>query len=334
MGNLFLIFSMATLIGVGATWAVRRVALRMGLVDRPGLRKIHVTPVPLLGGVALYVASVFSLLLLVEQYYVMQAVSLLVGASAMALLGLWDDRQPLTPAVKFAVQLLITAGLVLSGVQVELFHAPWLNVLVTGCWVLYVTNAFNLIDNMDGLATGIAAVAAAFFMLCAVLNGQVLVGSLAAAMLGACLGFLVFNFNPARIFMGDAGSLFLGFMLAALAIKLRFPGNTDRVTWMVPVLLLGIPIFDTAFVVVSRLRRGVPVWQGGKDHVSHSLAARGWSTRRVVLVLYAAAAVLGGLGVALSTLSLLPAYGVFGTVLLLALFVGLKVRGVLNVLAK
>jgi UDP-GlcNAc:undecaprenyl-phosphate GlcNAc-1-phosphate transferase len=237
----------------------------------------------------------------------------------MSFLGLWDDRWALSPLFKFAGQVIVTIALILSGVQVNLFGALPLNIIATVLWVLYITNAFNLLDNMDGLASGVAAIASAFFLLCAILNGQYLVGSLSAALMGACLGFLYFNFNPARIFMGDAGSLFIGFVMAAVGIKLRFPDNVDWVTWMVPVLVLGLPIFDTALVSVSRLRRRVPVWQGGRDHLSHRLATFGWSTKKVVMVLYLVAGILGAAGTILSLLPPTPAYALGALVLCVAL---------------
>ncbi|HAJ38694.1 MAG TPA: undecaprenyl/decaprenyl-phosphate alpha-N-acetylglucosaminyl 1-phosphate transferase, partial [Chloroflexi bacterium] len=159
--------------------------------------------------------------------------------------------------------------------------------LITVVWVVGITNALNLLDNMDGLSGGVAMIAAVFFTLLAALSDQYLVGALAAALAGACAGFLIYNWNPAHIFMGDAGSLFLGFMLAAVAIKLRFPTNSVVVTWMIPLLVLGLPIFDTSLVFISRLRRGKnPLTTPGKDHISHRLAFLLGSRREAVLVCY------------------------------------------------
>ncbi len=159
--------------------------------------------------------------------------------------------------------------------------------LLTLLWVVGLTNALNLLDNMDGLSGGVGAVAAAFFLLLAALSGQYLVGAMAAAILGACLGFLLYNFNPASIFMGDTGSLFLGFVLAALGIKMRFPTREPWVTWMIPLLVLAVPLLDTTLVFVSRLRRGQnPLTTPGKDHLSHRLVNAGWSRREAVLLLY------------------------------------------------
>jgi UDP-GlcNAc:undecaprenyl-phosphate/decaprenyl-phosphate GlcNAc-1-phosphate transferase len=171
----------------------------------------------------------------------------------------------------------------------------------------------NLLDNMDGLSGGVGAIAATFFLLLAAMNDQYLVGALAAALIGACLGFLRYNFNPASIFMGDAGSLFLGFVLAATAIKLRFPEGLEIVTWMVPVLLLGLPLFDTTLVIVSRLRRGInPLTTPGKDHVSHRLVAMGYTRREAVLICYLICAALGVTALFITQASLVEGYVVGG----------------------
>jgi UDP-GlcNAc:undecaprenyl-phosphate GlcNAc-1-phosphate transferase len=203
--------------------------------------------------------------------------------------------------------------LVVSGIYIGTF--PWeaLNIAVTLLWVVVVTNSMNLMDNMDGLSGGIGAVAAIFFLLLAAMNDQYLVGALSAALVGACLGFLVYNFNPASIFMGDAGALFLGFILAAVAIKLRFPEGLQIVTWMVPVLILGLPLFDTALVIVSRLRRGYnPLTTPGKDHTSHRLVALGYTRREAVLICYLICAGLGVIALFVTEASILEGYVVGG----------------------
>jgi UDP-GlcNAc:undecaprenyl-phosphate GlcNAc-1-phosphate transferase len=173
---------------------------------------------------------------------------------------------------------------------------------------------------MDGLSGGVSATAAAFFLLLAAMGGQYLVGALAAALLGACIGFLVYNVNPASIFMGDAGSLMIGFLLAAVGIKLRFPNNVTFVTWMIPVLVLGLPIFDTTLVFVSRLRRGLnPLTTPGKDHVSHRLVRLGHTQREAVLMLYLAGCGLGVLAMYLTQASIIEGYVVGGAVFVAAL---------------
>jgi UDP-GlcNAc:undecaprenyl-phosphate/decaprenyl-phosphate GlcNAc-1-phosphate transferase len=179
----------------------------------------------------------------------------------------------------------------------------------------------NLLDNMDGLSGGIACIAAVFFLLFAAMSKQYFVGALAAAVVGACLGFLFYNFNPASIFMGDTGSLFLGFTLGALAIKLRFPTNSAFVTWMVPPLVLAVPIFDTSLVVISRLRRRLnPLTTPGKDHLSHRLARLTGSPREAVLICYLFAGVGGIIATFVTQASIPEGYAAGVAVVVAALF--------------
>jgi len=320
-----------------ATPLVRRLALRIGVVDQPSARKVHLHPIPLLGGVAIYLGFVLALVFFGGRYYVREIVAILVGASLVSVMGIWDDRWGLRPLVKLLGQVGAGVILVIAGVTVGIFPWAWLNWIVTILWVAGITNALNLLDNMDGLSGGVAAVASGFFLLLAALSGQYLVAALAAALLGACLGFLRYNFNPASIFMGDAGALFLGFMLAALGIKLRFPtptfpGNAHLITWMIPVLVLGVAVFDTTLVVISRLRRGLnPLTNPGKDHLSHRLVRLGLTHREAVLSIYVIAFGLGMAAVLVSTVVLragpgaisvgdvLAGYGIGGFVLIGAL---------------
>jgi len=308
-----LIFASALVMAIGGTPLVRRIALRLGVTDQPNARKIHVNPIPLLGGVAIYGAFIAALLLFGDRFRINELLSILIGASLMSFLGVWDDRRSLSPLLKLVGQFLAASILVISGVYIGTF--PWeaLNIAVTLLWVVVVTNAMNLMDNMDGLSGGIGAVAAIFFLLLAAMNDQYLVGALSAALVGACLGFLVYNFNPASIFMGDAGALFLGFILAAVAIKLRFPEGVQIVTWMVPVLILGLPLFDTALVIFSRLRRGLnPLTTPGKDHTSHRLVALGYTRREAVLICYLICAGLGVIALFITEASILEGYVVGG----------------------
>ena len=295
MIHFLLIVLSAFALAVSTTPLIRRLAVRMGIVDQPAGRKIHTRPTPLMGGMGIYLAFVASLVLFGDKFYVRETVSIFLGATACSFIGLWDDRSGLGAPVKLLGQIILALLLVFTGVQIRLL--PWFaaNAALTVLWMVGITNAFNLLDNMDGLSGGVGAIAAAFFLLLAAASGQYLVGALAAALLGACIGFLVYNVNPASIFMGDTGSLFLGFTLAAVGIKLRFPANVTFVTWMIPIMVLGLPIMDTALVIVSRLRRGLnPLTTPGKDHMSHRLVKLGCTQREAVLILYLIA---GGLGV-------------------------------------
>ena len=300
----------AALLAFLATPVTRLLAQRMGMVDQPGLRKAHRLPVPLLGGVAIYTALIAAFLAFGRAWLV-EGLGILGGGTLLFITGLWDDRYGMPARAKLAATLVAAMGLILSGVQTRLFGVWWVDWPITLLWVAGITNAVNLMDNMDGLAAGVAAVAAAFFFFLAVREGLGLVAALAAALFGAAAGFLFYNFAPAVSFMGDAGSLTLGFMLAALGIKIKFPSWPLATTWMVPIVILGTLIFDTALVVISRLRRGRSIFQGGSDHTSHRLVALGLSQPRAVLVLYVVSLTLGILAVYLSRATVPTANGIF-----------------------
>ena len=300
MVQFFLIFVAALLFSTLATPVMRRLALATGIVDAPSLRKLHTEPTPLLGGAAMYAAFVVALLLFGGRAEIRQMVAIVLGATGVSLMGVIDDARGVPPSFKFLGQFAAAAVAVISGLQVHLFPIEALNIALSLLWFVGITNAMNLLDNMDGLSGGLAAVAAAHFLLLAALNGQYLVGTLSAALLGACIGFLRYNFNPASIFMGDTGSLFLGFVLAAVGIKLRFE-NTFVVTWMVPLVVLLVPILDTTLVVVSRLRRGKnPFTTPGKDHLSHRLVALGFTRREAVLICWLLGSSVGMIAVFLT----------------------------------
>jgi UDP-GlcNAc:undecaprenyl-phosphate GlcNAc-1-phosphate transferase len=308
-----LIFACALVIAIGGTPLARRVALRLGIIDRPAARKIHVSPIPLLGGLAIYAAFIAAILLVSGRYYLDELLSILIGASLMSFLGVWDDRRGVSPLLKLLAQFAAASILVFTGVRIGTFRWEALNITITLAWVVAITNSMNLLDNMDGLSGGVGAAAAIFFLLLAAMNDQYLVGALSASLVGASLGFLIYNFNPASIFMGDAGSLFLGFILAAVGIKLRFPEGQQIVTWMVPVLILGLPLFDTALVIVSRLRRGYnPLTTPGRDHVSHRLVAFGYTRREAVLICYLICAALGIVALFITQATIVEGYVVGG----------------------
>ena len=322
MTNYMLILVTALLFAVGVTPLARLLAPRLGVMDQPSTRKIHTKAMPRLGGAAIYLAFILALLLFGDRSYVSQGASILLGATLVSFCGIWDDRWGMRPLLKLGIgQPLAALILVASGIRVGFLNHPILDILVTIIWVVGITSALNLLDNMDGLSAGVATVASAFFLLLAAMSGQYLVGSLAAALLGAGLGFLVYNFNPASIFMGDTGSLFIGFILAAVGVKLRFPGRMDIVTWMIPVLVLGVPIFDTTLVVVSRLRRGLnPTTHPGKDHFSHRLVAMGLSQREAVMAICLICGTLGMSAVFLTQASIAEGYAIGAVVTLVGLF--------------
>ena len=270
---------------------VRQIALAMGFVDAPAKRKLHSTPIPLMGGVAIFGGAVLILVAYFGRLGETRVLGLLFGATLIAIVGLIDDRHPLPPLLKLAGQAVAFVIVIALGTRVQLGFPDVINYGLTFIWLAVITNAINFLDNMDGLCAGVSAVAAAFIVLLANLSGQFFVGPMAAAVLGACLGFLRYNFKPASIFMGDAGSLFLGFLLAQMTLQLKFPDNSTFVTWMIPLLILGVPLFDLTLVTIARLRRGVnPFTTAGKDHTSHRLVRIGLSHREAVMAIY----LLGG----------------------------------------
>jgi len=302
----FLTFTIALITSLVATIPVRQFAVRVGMVDRPGPRKIHLEPIPLLGGIAMYAAVILAVLVSYPSQALSESLGILAGATLLLLIGTLDDRGLLHHQVKLFLAMPV-AGLIVfsSGIHADIFSTALrgrfgslADAALTVFWITGITAAFSILDYMDGVCAGIAAIASLFFLVLASLSGQVLVSTLSAAILGAALGFLKWNFSPAKIFMGDGGAMLLGFLVATLALKLRVSGVSPHAAWLAPILVLTVPIFDTALVSVSRLRRGlVPFASPGKDHTGHRLANSGLGTRVSVLILYAMGATCGILAI-------------------------------------
>ncbi len=317
MGVVLVIFTVALFVtAVSIPW-VRRLAVHLGFVDAPAQRKLHAAPMPLLGGLAIFGGAVIALIAFSGQLP-SSVGGVLLAMTIVVLIGLLDDWFGLPAWAKMGGLLLASLVLILFGIRVKLPIPEPLNIALTLLWLLGITNALNFLDNMDGLSAGISAVAVSFMLLLGLVNDQFLVSALAAAVLGATLGFLRYNFKPARIFMGDAGSLFLGFLLALLGLQLRFPDNVSFVTWMVPVFILAVPIFDMTLVVVSRLRRGLSPNTPGKDHTSHRLVQMGYTQREAVLVIYLITGATGMVAIFITQATIPEGYVIFGIALALA----------------
>jgi UDP-GlcNAc:undecaprenyl-phosphate/decaprenyl-phosphate GlcNAc-1-phosphate transferase len=291
---------------------VRALAIRVGMVDLPGPRKVHLKPIPLLGGLAIYGAVMLAILIAFDGPARAQSFGIVTGATLVAAVGFLDDRGWLHHQIKlFAGMPLAAVILFASGVHANVFSVlvggaagRWLDGALTILWVVGITASFSILDHMDGLCAGVAAMASVFFAMIAYLNGQTIVTTLAAATLGAAAGFLRWNFKPAKIFMGDGGAMLLGFLMATLALKLRLENGTFLASWLVPVLILGATIFDTTLVTISRSRRGLlPFATPGKDHSAHRLANLGLGHRGAVLVMYLVGAIGGGTALAITYLS-------------------------------
>jgi UDP-GlcNAc:undecaprenyl-phosphate/decaprenyl-phosphate GlcNAc-1-phosphate transferase len=323
-------FGAALVTALVATPLARRTAVRIGVMDHPGERKIQSDPVPYLGGLAIIAGFVAALGVGtvargVEGGYTKMAV-ILGGAAVLAVVGLRDDIRTVPGWFKAVVEIPLAVALYAADVRANLFGIPFLDFLVTVAWVAGITNAVNFLDNMDGITAGVAAIAAGYFAVLAALSGQFLVGGLASALAGCALGFLWYNRPPARIYMGDAGSLFLGFLLAAVGLELRFD-NLRRVTFFVPIAVLGVPIFDTIMISISRLRRRLSPLTPGLDHTSHRLLRLGLPRHTVVGLHHIAALACGWLGVVIAFAEPRTAYLLMGWLVALGAFlVGLLLR--------
>jgi UDP-GlcNAc:undecaprenyl-phosphate GlcNAc-1-phosphate transferase len=319
-------FAGSLAMAMGFTPLALRLALRREILDHPGDYKTQKSAVPYLGGLAIVLS--FAIAVMAGAFLRPLAtfsaqLPLIIGLGlVLTLMGLIDDLRGLNPFLRFVVEIAVAVGLFAAGVRVEIFTGnDALNVLMTVLWIVGIANAFNLLDNMDGLSAGVAVIASFFFFVIAAVNEQYLVAALSLALAGCALGFLRHNFHPARIYMGDAGSLFLGFMLAVIGLKLRFESPV-QVTFLVPILVLGIPIFDTVLVVTTRLIHRLSPWVGGRDHTSHRLVFVGIPVPATVSLIYATAIVLGWLAVAMSRVDVTTAYILAGLVVAVGLFLG------------
>lgn len=284
-------FAVALALALLLTPACGALAARLGVLDLPAPRKVHARPMPLLGGVAVYAAVAASTVLFLRPVIPIQAALLLAGAAAFGLIGLVDDLRDIG-AVKLAAEAAVVVSIVwLGGVRVTL---PWpgLGEGLAVLWILGVANAVNCLDCTDGVAAGVSAIAAAALAALALALHRGEVAIAAAAVAGGALGFLRFNFPPARIFLGDAGSLMLGFLLAALGAALAAPRLSTE--WGAPLLVLGVPVADFLFVHVRRYRQGTRgfriVTSTGTDHLPHRLLSSGLSTRETAVRIYRAVA--------------------------------------------
>jgi UDP-GlcNAc:undecaprenyl-phosphate/decaprenyl-phosphate GlcNAc-1-phosphate transferase len=310
------------------TLIVRKIARTKGIVAAPRQDRWHSRPTALLGGVAIYLAFMLGYMLFGIGDGKVHAI--LAAGSLLFATGLIDDLNNIKPHTKLVVQLVAAASVVYLGLQLPWTNYKPVNDVITIFWIVGITNAINLLDNMDGLAGGISLISCAYLAVTFLLSGQTNEMLLPALLGGAVLGFLFFNFNPASIFMGDCGSMFLGFVLSGMALRYfdDRPHNLTAVL-LAPVLILLIPIFDTSLVTVSRKLSGRPISQGGRDHSSHRLVALGMTERRAVMILYLLAVVSGALALLVwliqqeVALLLVPGFAI--SILLVGLYLG-KVR--------
>ena len=328
-----LAFMIALGVALILTPAVIAFARRTGALDKPDARKVHERPIPRIGGIGIYAAFMVSILvqlLFVDltPEYMMSLIGLMVGGTIIVAIGIIDDYCDLPAKVKLLGQIIAASVLVIAfDVRIDFVTDPlgdfiyleWFAIPATIFWIVGLTNTVNLIDGLDGLAAGVSSIAAVTIFLVAMVT---------AALAGAAVGFLYYNFNPARIFMGDTGSMFLGFILAGISV-VGAVKSAATIALIVPILALGLPILDTTFAIVRRARNHRPIFKPDKGHLHHRLLARGFTQKQAVLLMYVVSALFGLCALALTAVSTQAA-----TLIILivagAVFIGVRKLGILR----
>lgn len=295
-------FILAFLLSSYLTPVCRQAAMKFGILDKPDSRlKTQKEPVPYLGGLAVYLSFLLTTALIYQ--YSREVLGILLAGAIVVILGLIDDLGVLSPKIKLLGQFIAAVVLVKASIYIKLSIFPaWFAIALTVLWVMAITNALNLIDIMDGLASGVGAIAAVFLVVINFQSGREFIVPLSIALVGSLVGFLRYNFRPARIYLGDTGSLFIGLMLAALSMN----GSYTRFSLLgslAPIFILGVPIFDMLLVMYLRFRRGNPIMQGSPDHFALRLRKWRLNVGQTVILSYVAASALGVLGLLLTRLS-------------------------------
>ncbi|WP_203332381.1 glycosyltransferase family 4 protein [Planococcus beigongshangi] len=306
---LYLTLVLAFLASIVLTPIVKRLAFRIGAVDRPNYRKVHARIMPRLGGLAIFGSFLIAYFVLrpvdpisnaVEPAFIPITTAIIIGAFIIIITGVLDDMLEITAKAKMLGQLLAASIVVIGGgLEISFINLPfggeigfgYFSIPLTIIWIIAITNAINLIDGLDGLAAGVSTIALITLSVMAFIMGDIFVMSTAAILAASSMGFLFYNFHPAKIFMGDTGALFLGFMISVLAL-MGFK-NVTMVALIIPVIMLGVPISDTFFAIVRRVREKQPISAADKSHLHHCLLNIGFSHRQTVLIIYGIAALFG-----------------------------------------
>ncbi|WP_106767266.1 glycosyltransferase family 4 protein [Paenibacillus faecalis] len=328
---------------------VKKFAVKVGAMDVPDARKVHTRIMPRLGGLGIYLAFVIGLIAVLP--FIPESLSLrdanfmkafLIGGSMIVLLGALDDRFQLSAKVKFLAQIVVALVVVFGfNIVVDFVNIPfqdgysslesWVSIPLTILWIVGVTNAVNLIDGLDGLAAGVSAIAIGAILVMSFLMGNTIVALICLLLLGAIIGFLFFNFHPAKIFMGDAGSLFLGFSLAMLSL-LGFK-QIAVVSFITPLIIIGVPLSDTFFAIIRRKIQKKPIFAPDKGHLHHCLSELGFTHRQTVLIIYGIAAFFGVLAVIQSSAAMYEANWVTFVVICIMMFfmqIGAEILGLIG----
>lgn len=311
LAGVFLALIVAVVVSFLASPIVKTFAYKVGAVDVPkDNRRMHHVPIPRLGGLAIFLGFIVSILLFADMTD--QFRSILLGAVIIVVLGVVDDITPLPAKFKFVVQIVAALIPAMNGVLIHVLSNPnlfsenpyWdmgpLSIPVTVLWIVAITNAVNLIDGLDGLAIGVSAISATTVLVISLLVSEVQVAVVMAALVGACVGFMPYNINPAKMFMGDTGATFLGYILACMSVEGLFK-SWAIISFAVPFLILGLPIFDTAFAFIRRIAHGQSPMQADRSHIHHRLIDMGLNQKQAVATLYVISAILGLSAVVLTT---------------------------------
>lgn len=328
-------FLLAALISYILTPYIKTLAFKIGAIDKPDNRKVHKKIMPRLGGLAIYIAFMLGVVASLELTW--DIVGILAGATVIVAVGVLDDKYQLPAKVKLVGQIIAACVLVAFDIRIEWLNNPfggyfyvdyWLSVPMTIFWVISFTNVVNLIDGLDGLAAGVSAIASITVILVAVQQGYYHIAIMTAALAGGIIGFIRYNFNPATIFMGDTGSMFIGYLLAAISVYGSVK-TAATIALIVPAIALGLPIMDTAFAIMRRYTNGRPIFQPDKGHLHHRLLAMGMNQKQAVLLMYAITAVLGIAAVLWAEVDGFYAALIIA-VIITAVAVGAKKIGILN----
>jgi UDP-GlcNAc:undecaprenyl-phosphate/decaprenyl-phosphate GlcNAc-1-phosphate transferase len=333
-----LAFIIAVAVAYFATPHIKELAIKAGAMDAPDERKVHKEPIPRMGGLAIYLAAVAAIFISMKMNH--QVLGIILGGTVMLAVGVIDDIKQLSAKVKLMGQIIAALVLVAFDVRIEWLTNPfgsmvylgYLSIPITILWVVAVTNTVNLIDGLDGLAAGVSSIASITILIVALQQNLWIVAILTAAIAGSAVGFLFHNFNPAKIFMGDTGSLFLGYMLSAVSIMGAVKGAAT-IALVVPIVALGLPIMDTTFAILRRYLNGVPIFRPDKGHLHHRLLAMGLTQKQVVLSMYVISGLLGISAILLSEVSQFKAFLILMAIATVSV-VGAKKIGVLDIKEK
>ena len=315
-----LTFFLSFLLSLYGTPIARKAAFQYGIVDKPdNMLKIQKEPVPYLGGLSIYLAFLLSLSFTFD--FSKEVLGIILAGTIILLLGLIDDFGVLSPRNKFIGQFFAAFILIKAGIMINVVALPmWLAMVFTFLWIVGITNGFNIIDVMDGLSTGIAFWASVFFFIVAILNGKIMIATLTISLAGGLLGFLWYNFEPAKIYLGDAGSMFIGITLGSLAMTGSY-SNVNNVGFIAPLLILGLPIFDTFLVMYIRFLRGQSVFKGSSDHFALRLRKWAFSKKTTVIISYCVTILLGIMALIMINTSNTVALAIFFAIILIFLFI-------------